>query len=149
MFINPHTQQNTSNDNLFNVASIFSHQKDADISRMGNCCRAESSSSSSMIWAGDDWNSLLNDGGESKSVLNDADGERVSSSSHGREIKIKISKKELEKLVQITEAQGLSLEQLLPLLINKNTFDRHQSGFAKYGGHRSWRPALQSIPEVI
>ncbi|KAI6704509.1 hypothetical protein NL676_007471 [Syzygium grande] len=116
---------------------------------MGNCCRAESSSSSSMIWAGDDWNSLLNDGRESKSVLNDADGKRVSSSSHAREIKIKISKKELEKLVQITEADGLSLEQLLPLLINKNTLDHHQSGFVKYGGHRSWRPALQSIPEAI
>ncbi|KAF8030144.1 hypothetical protein BT93_E2542 [Corymbia citriodora subsp. variegata] len=104
---------------------------------MGNCCRA--ASSSSTIWAGDDWNSLLNDGGESKRVSSSA------SSSHRREIKIKISKEQLEKLVQKIEAQGLSLEQVLPLLINKNSFDHHVSG----GCHRSWRPALQSIPETI
>ncbi|KAL3740721.1 hypothetical protein ACJRO7_021921 [Eucalyptus globulus] len=116
---------------------------------MGNCCRAESSSS--MIWAGDDWNSLRRDGGEGKKrLLDDADGKRVSpSSSRRREIKIKISKEELEKLVQKIEAQGLSLEQVLPLLINKNTFDRRGSGFTKHGCHRSWRPALQSIPEAI
>ncbi|XP_030469615.1 uncharacterized protein LOC115688031 [Syzygium oleosum] len=121
---------------------------------MGNCCRAESSSSSSsssMIWAGEDWNSLRSDGGESKRLLGDADGKRVSSSSSSsrrREIKIKISKKELEKLVEKIEAQGLSLEQVLPLLINKNCFDRRQSSFAKRGGHCSWKPALQSIPEA-
>ncbi|KAI6704511.1 hypothetical protein NL676_007473 [Syzygium grande] len=119
---------------------------------MGNCCRAESSpSSSSMIWAGEDWNSLRSDGGESKRLIGDADGKRVSSSSSSSrrsEIKIKISKKELEKLVEKIEAQGLSLEQVLPLLINKNYFDRRQSSFAKRGGHYSWRPALQSIPEA-
>ncbi|KAL3740722.1 hypothetical protein ACJRO7_021922 [Eucalyptus globulus] len=119
---------------------------------MGNCCRA--GSSSSTIWAGDDWNSLPRDGGEGKKrLLDDADGKKVSSSSSSsssrREIKIQISKEELEKLVQQIEAQGLSLEQVLPLLINKNTFDRRGSGFAKHGCHRSWRPALQSIPEVI
>ncbi|KAK3432040.1 uncharacterized protein LOC120293268 [Eucalyptus grandis] len=121
---------------------------------MGNCCRAESSSSSSMIWAGDDWNSLLKDAGEGKRLLDGADGQRVSSSSSSsssrrREIKIKISKEELEKLVQKMEAQELSLEEVLPLLINKNTFNCHGSGFAKNGSHRSWRPALQSIPEAI
>ncbi|KAL3740718.1 hypothetical protein ACJRO7_021918 [Eucalyptus globulus] len=117
---------------------------------MGNCCRAESSSSSSMIWAGDDWNSLLKDAGEGKRPLDGADGQRVSSSSsRRREIKIKISKEELEKLVQKMEAQELSLEEVLPLLINKNTFNCHGSGFAKNGSHRSWRPALQSIPEAI
>ncbi|KAK3432044.1 hypothetical protein EUGRSUZ_E04061 [Eucalyptus grandis] len=116
---------------------------------MGNCCRAESSSST--IWAGDDWNSLPRDGGEGKKgLLDDADGKRVSSSSsRRREIKIQISKKDLEKLVHKIEAQGLSLEQVLPLLINKNTFNRHQLGFTKHGCHRSWRPALQSIPEAI
>ncbi|KAF8030145.1 hypothetical protein BT93_E2543 [Corymbia citriodora subsp. variegata] len=120
---------------------------------MGNCCRAESSSSSasSMIWAGDDRNSLLNEGGESRRLLDDAHGKRVSSSSSSRrrEIKIKISKEKLEKLVERIEAQGLSLEHVLHLLIDKNTFNRHQSGFAKNGCHRSWRPALQSIPEAI
>ncbi|KAK3432041.1 hypothetical protein EUGRSUZ_E04064 [Eucalyptus grandis] len=110
---------------------------------MGNCCRAESSSSSSMIWAGDDWKSLLKDAGEGKRLLDGADGQR------GREIKIKISKEELEKLVQKMEAQGLSLEEVLPLLINKNTFSCHGLGFAKHGSHHSWRPALQSIPEAI
>ncbi|KAL3740719.1 hypothetical protein ACJRO7_021919 [Eucalyptus globulus] len=116
---------------------------------MGNCCRAESSSST--IWAGDDWNSLPRDGGEGKKgLLDDADGKRVSSSSsRRREIKIKISKEELEKLVHKIEAQGLSLEQVLPLLINESTFNPRGSGFAKHGCHRSWRSALQSIPEVI
>ncbi|KAF8030147.1 hypothetical protein BT93_E2545 [Corymbia citriodora subsp. variegata] len=122
---------------------------------MGNCCRAESSSSSSsassMNWAGDDRNSLLNRGGASRRLFGDADGKRVSSSSSSRrrEIKIKISKKKLEKLVERIEARGLSLEQVLPLLIDKNTFDSRRSGFAKHGCHRSWRPALQSIPEAI
>ncbi|KAK3432042.1 hypothetical protein EUGRSUZ_E04063 [Eucalyptus grandis] len=116
---------------------------------MGNCCRAESSSST--IWAGDDWNSLPCDGEGKKRLLDDADGKKVSSSSSSRrrEIKIQISKEELEKLVHKIEAQGLSLEQVLPLLINENTFDRRGSGFTKYGRHRSWRPALQSIPEAI
>ncbi|XP_030511429.1 uncharacterized protein LOC115725906 [Rhodamnia argentea] len=118
---------------------------------MGNCCTA----GSSTIWAGDDWNSLLDDGGESKKRVldDDTDGKRVSSSSSSssrrREMKIKISKKELEKLMERIEAQGLSLEQVLPLLINKNSSDRHRSGFAKHGSHRSWRPALHSIPETI
>ncbi|KAI3419246.1 uncharacterized protein J3R85_013231 [Psidium guajava] len=121
---------------------------------MGNCCGAGSSSSPSAVWAGDDWNSLLDDGGESKKrVLDHADGKRVSSSSSSssrrREVKIKISKKELEKLVERIEAQGLSLEQVLPLLINKNGSDRRLSGFAKNGGHPSWRPALQSIAETM
>ncbi|KAF8030146.1 hypothetical protein BT93_E2544 [Corymbia citriodora subsp. variegata] len=124
---------------------------------MGNCCRAESSSSSSsasassMILAGDDRNLLLNEGGASRRLLDDADGKRVSSSSSSRrrEIKIKVSKDKLEKLVERINAQGLSLEHVLHLLIDKNTFNCHQSGFAKHGCHRSWRPALQSIPEAI
>ncbi|KAL3740716.1 hypothetical protein ACJRO7_021916 [Eucalyptus globulus] len=113
---------------------------------MGNCCRAESSSSPSMIWAGDDGNALFNKGGASKRLLDDADEKRVSSSSRRRKIKIKISKEDLEKLVEKIKAQGLSLEQVLPLLVNKNASDHRRSGF---GGHRSWRPALQSIPEAI
>ncbi|PWA86313.1 hypothetical protein CTI12_AA140860 [Artemisia annua] len=55
------------------------------------------------------------------------------------EIKIKISKKQLEELLGRTDVQGLTVEQVLAQLMNvSDQFEAHQ---------RLWRPALQSIPE--
>ncbi|GJW32485.1 hypothetical protein Tco_0052517 [Tanacetum coccineum] len=55
------------------------------------------------------------------------------------EIKIKISKKQLEEVLGRTDVQGLTVEKLLAQLMSvSERFETHE---------RSWRPALQSIPE--
>jgi hypothetical protein len=55
------------------------------------------------------------------------------------EIKINISKKELEELLGRTDVQGLTVEQVLAQLMNAS--DRFESQQC------AWRPALHSIPE--
>ena len=107
---------------------------------------------SATVWAGDDWGSLesenYSDGNaretdasmEKQNLL----GEMRSGADQSREVKIRIPRKELEKLV-VLHGKGLSGEQVLSRLINGgNRLDlgphlEHQ---------RSWRPVLQSIPEV-
>nr|GFB03803.1 hypothetical protein [Tanacetum cinerariifolium]GFB04476.1 hypothetical protein [Tanacetum cinerariifolium] len=55
------------------------------------------------------------------------------------EIKIKISKKQLEEVLGRTDVQGLTVEQVLAQLMNVSEyFESHE---------HQWRPALQSIPE--
>ncbi|CAL1397793.1 unnamed protein product [Linum trigynum] len=136
---------------------------------MGNCCRK--SVSSTAVWADDDWETL---GDHHKMVLFDADagedhhgvvgvsgggeGDDDDSSSSddkdrllppaaaGREVKIKVSRRELEELMSRVEMQGLSSEQILARLISS-------AGAAglfadEDDHHRHWRPVLQSIPEV-
>ncbi|KAL7585688.1 uncharacterized protein LOC111912689 [Lactuca sativa] len=71
-------------------------------------------------------------------------GESYSGGSFGdktatTEVKIKISKKQLEELLGRTDVQGLTVEQILAKLMNvSDGFESNQ---------RPWRPALQSIPE--
>ncbi|KAL2245313.1 UNVERIFIED_CONTAM: hypothetical protein Sindi_2799500 [Sesamum indicum] len=111
---------------------------------MGNCIRKGSAAE----WGGEDWGSFASGdktgtrgdlyshslGVQKKSLLGESDG--VLSST---EVKIKISKKELEQLVKKADAQGLSVQQVLAQLMDVgDRFEAHQ---------RSWRPALQSIPE--
>lgn len=56
------------------------------------------------------------------------------------EVKIKITKKQLEELLGKMDVKELSVQQVLAQLINvSHSYETH---------HRSWRPALQSIPEV-
>lgn len=125
---------------------------------MGNCCGHESSS---MVWAGDDWGSVTLPEKQQHGVLFDEAGSGASSnmekkrllgekrnsftslasSSSTREVKIKMTKRELEELVRNVEMQGLSLEQVLARMINGN------NGY-QLEHQRSWRPVLQSIPEV-
>ncbi|KAL3508491.1 hypothetical protein ACH5RR_027892 [Cinchona calisaya] len=59
----------------------------------------------------------------------------------GKEVKIKITKKQLEELLSKVDAQGQSMKQVLTQLLNfGDGYDQpHQ---------RPWRPALQSIPET-
>ena len=56
------------------------------------------------------------------------------------EIKIKITKKQLEELLGKVDVKGLRAEQVLTHLVShSDRFLAHQ---------RAWRPNLQSIPEV-
>ncbi|KAJ0102505.1 hypothetical protein Patl1_04200 [Pistacia atlantica] len=120
---------------------------------MGNCLRHESSS---LQWAGEDWGSLASERSEKglkmeeeeEGLLGGGGGDGgnyklgfTSSSTTGTtEVKIKITKKQLEELLGKVDVKELSVQQVLVQLMNVS--DRYESH------HRSWRPALQSIPEV-
>ncbi|KAJ4726070.1 DUF4228 domain protein [Melia azedarach] len=116
---------------------------------MGNCLRRESS----VQWAGDDWDSVASDHRseramkmEEEGLLGDGKLGFITSSSSvtaaaTTEIKIKITKKQLEELLGKVDVKELSVQQVLVQLMNVG--DRHRETH-----QRSWRPALQSIPEV-
>jgi len=55
------------------------------------------------------------------------------------EVKIKITKKQLEELLSKVDVRELRVEQVLSRLMD------HSGGFQAL--QRPWRPALQSIPE--
>ncbi|MCE5165706.1 hypothetical protein HAX54_011789 [Datura stramonium] len=58
-----------------------------------------------------------------------------------KEVKIKITKKQLSELIGKADIHNISVHQLLKQLMDasEGCDELH---------HRSWRPALQSIPEV-
>ncbi|XP_068644945.1 uncharacterized protein [Aristolochia californica] len=111
---------------------------------MGNCLRHHRSSlTSSMRWGDEDWDLFeeqerrqmgLRKVEEEESLLNEK--QRVSST----EVKIKISKKQLEELLGRADVQGMSIEQILSQFITVNGDFQLR--------HRPWKPALQSIPEI-
>ncbi|KAH7546708.1 hypothetical protein FEM48_Zijuj01G0230300 [Ziziphus jujuba var. spinosa] len=121
---------------------------------MGNCLRHESS----MTWAGEDWGSPASEKLFPRSTISkshhemdkDEGGEReksfgsypATSRSGGgsTEVKIKITKKQLEELLGRAAVKDMSVQQVLEQLI------RVSDGFGQ-NNQRSWRPALQSIPE--
>ncbi|KAK7412665.1 hypothetical protein VNO78_04198 [Psophocarpus tetragonolobus] len=124
---------------------------------MGNCCATDSSTN----WGGDDWGSTsFKRRMSSRKVFDEINGVslgnvekekllgalRASSDANGK-VKIKISKKELEKLLggkenQHGEEGHASAEEVLARLIHARD---HASN--EYHHHRHWRPVLQSIPE--
>ncbi|KAM1123910.1 hypothetical protein COP2_005399 [Malus domestica] len=135
---------------------------------MGNCLRRDSA----MVWArDDDWidvSELEPDAkrahsperhrllGEIRSYSSSAAStpsfSTSTSSTGGDQVKIKITKKELEELVKGGgNMQGLSsVEQLLARL-RINGLDDHDQYYDdrdEMDHHRPWRPVLQSIPEV-
>lgn len=108
---------------------------------MGNCIKKESENE----WGGEYWgspvsspeNTLL----EKKSFTGDKDcDDMLHTKKPTTEVKIKVTKKQLEELLGMTEMKGLSLQQVLSKLIN----DRSQE---IESNQRSWTPNLQSIPE--
>ncbi|KDP39125.1 hypothetical protein JCGZ_00882 [Jatropha curcas] len=115
---------------------------------MGNCLRRESS----MQWGGEDWGSpvpekLLKSNKRQEKGLNVEEAEELLENqnkglkSSSTEVKIKISKKQLQELLGRIDTKELSLEQVLGQLmkdVSSDPYDTHQ---------RSWRPNLQSIPE--
>ncbi|XVF40745.1 hypothetical protein PTKIN_Ptkin01aG0139900 [Pterospermum kingtungense] len=110
---------------------------------MGNCIRREKSS-----WADDDdWGSLVSthrqvDDGE----INIMEKEKLlcdQPDANTREVKITISKKELEQLIHKVNMQGLNLEQVLARMVKgEDTY------IYEVEDHRLWKPMLQSIPEL-
>ncbi|KAL5735949.1 hypothetical protein ACOSQ2_030737 [Xanthoceras sorbifolium] len=78
--------------------------------------------------------------GEEGLILDDSDSFKASTTKTRMEVKIKITKKQLEELLGRAELKQLSVQQVLAQLMNvSDRYETHQ---------RSWRPALQSIPEV-
>lgn len=121
---------------------------------MGNCIRHQHQQS--MQWAGDDWGAvvaasdhrtekakqegLLLGGGKIGFVTSST------SAASSTEIKIKITKKQLEELLDKAEVKELSVQQVLAHLIDFNVSSNTDRYHETH--QRSWRPALQSIPEV-
>lgn len=60
----------------------------------------------------------------------------------GTEVKIKLTKKQLEEMLGRADVEGMSTEELLFQLVKSNGEPCDQVR------HRPWRPALHSIPEV-
>ncbi|RDX78963.1 hypothetical protein CR513_40675, partial [Mucuna pruriens] len=88
--------------------------------KMGNCLRHESWMGYSTEEEEEEIGSFASSNGVKKAT---------------REVKIKITKKQLEELVgKVEEVKELRVEHVLAHLI-------------KHSLHRPWRPALQSIPE--
>ncbi|KAH7544385.1 hypothetical protein JRO89_XS15G0158400 [Xanthoceras sorbifolium] len=106
---------------------------------MGNCLHHGSSSSSSMQWGGDDWGSSSAKSGRGRDhdhdhyhhkgvedkeeeegrLLDDTDGFMASSTTKTTtEVKIKITKKQLEELLGRAELKQLSVHQVLAQLMN-------------------------------
>ncbi|XP_055826473.1 uncharacterized protein LOC129894893 [Solanum dulcamara] len=123
---------------------------------MGNCCKR----GSNMICARDDdeWECVV----APKNIV--AEKEKLFSSSTSssslpyssslssstidyKEVKIRITKNELEKILaqKIDNMEEVTMEQLLSGFLNSSniSFD-----FENIQRQQSWRPRLQSIPEV-
>ncbi|XP_051125726.1 uncharacterized protein LOC127247764 [Andrographis paniculata] len=109
---------------------------------MGNCLRKRSAA---VEWGGDDWGSF-GAGGGNPPPGDEAEKLSVSSTSssliEGKEVKIKISKKQLEQVLKTAEIEGLSAQQVLAKLIDGGGDDQFSAAH-----QRSWKPDLTSIPE--
>ncbi|KAE8673460.1 F11F12.2-like protein [Hibiscus syriacus] len=97
---------------------------------MGNCLTREDSS-----WADEDWGSLVS------STHRQGDDDNLPDGGNTREVKITLSKKELQRLVHDMDVQGLTLEQGLARMVDCG--DVYEAEV-----RRTWKPVLQSIPEV-
>ncbi|MBA0811843.1 hypothetical protein Gohar_025858, partial [Gossypium harknessii] len=112
---------------------------------MGNCFTHENS-----YWADEDWGSLVSTHGWHRydDEINNTE-EKVKLLGHGEkiagntsEVKLTISKKELEQLVHMMDVQGSTLEQALARMLVDGGGDVYE-----VEQRRPWKPVLQSIPE--
>lgn len=103
---------------------------------MGNCCRRESST----VWASveDEWNQSVTLKKEKESLLSDHDHNR-------EEVKIKITKRQLQEFLGRVDMEDLTTEQALCQLVNAGAGDGNLSDVQS---RRPWRPRLHTIPEV-
>ncbi|KAL4336020.1 hypothetical protein GQ457_07G013490 [Hibiscus cannabinus] len=119
---------------------------------MGNCLHRQSSTQ----WAGDDWGTSTADDGrtrtEEKGLVRNRqkDGSITASSAAAaaattHAVKVKITKKQLEELLGMVDVNELTVQQVLAQLINVSSTS-NQSDIQP--NQRSWRPKLQSIPEL-
>ncbi|KAB2082137.1 hypothetical protein ES319_A05G178300v1 [Gossypium barbadense] len=117
---------------------------------MGNCIRREKST-----WADDEtsWSlqssQMGGDYGDNEINIMEKETRQLfggkTDAINTREVKITISKKELEQLVHKVEMQGLTLE---PLLLARMVKGGGGGDMFEFEQPRSWKPVLQSIPEV-
>ncbi|KAG5246746.1 hypothetical protein OIU76_028991 [Salix suchowensis] len=122
---------------------------------MGNCCK---SAAAAAVWAGDDWSSVAHHKHRHATMFDGADdheehgadmerqrllGTGSLSSGSTREVKIRVTKRELEEIMARVNLQGFSMEQVLARLVNSADLN-----FEMDLNHKHWKPALQSIPEV-
>ncbi|KAK2387232.1 protein expression protein [Trifolium repens] len=98
---------------------------------MGNCLKQQSSTN--YATDDEDWD-LSSSKVDCAAKSNDASAKTTT------EVKIKITKKQLEELLSKVDMRELRVEQVLAQLMN------HSNGYKSL--QRSWRPALQSIPEM-
>jgi len=100
---------------------------------MGNCLKHQSSTKYATE-DNDEWDFSPSEG-NSAGKSNGAASKTTTT-----EVKIKITKKQLEELLSKVDKRELRVEQVLAQLMN------HSNGYESL--QRSWRPALQSIPEI-
>ncbi|KAI5409360.1 hypothetical protein KIW84_054968 [Lathyrus oleraceus] len=100
---------------------------------MGNCLKGQSSTKYATDDE-DDWDFPASKG--DYVTKNNA----ISGAKTTTEVKIKITKKQLEELLRKVDIRELRVDQVLVQLMN------HSNGYKSL--ERSWRPALQSIPEM-
>ncbi|CAN4092116.1 unnamed protein product [Withania somnifera] len=116
---------------------------------MGNCCLTRGSN---MVCEedADEWEYVVSP----KNLIADQKEKLFSSSSsfssstiNYREVKIRITKKELEKILagKIDNMEEVTTEQLLSGFLNSNN---NSFNFDNIQRQQFWRPRLQSIPEV-
>ncbi|XP_058071351.1 uncharacterized protein LOC131220471 [Magnolia sinica] len=109
---------------------------------MGNCLRHRSS----MTCPSDDWDPEIESGGPyglGGKMVGEMEKERLLDEKKRvptTEVKIKLTKKQVDELLERVDIGGMSIQEVLAHLIN-GASESHLR-------HRSWRPALQSIPEV-
>uniref|UniRef100_M1A268 Uncharacterized protein n=1 Tax=Solanum tuberosum TaxID=4113 RepID=M1A268_SOLTU len=122
---------------------------------MGNCCKR----GSNMIYVDDDddeWECVVSPKKlivEKEKLFSSSSSSLSSSSSissstvNCKEVKIRITKNELEQILagKIDNMEEVTMEQLLSGFLNSsnNCFD-----FENIQRQQSWKPRLQSIPEV-
>lgn len=109
---------------------------------MGNCCRRESA----MVWASvDDWDEPTpqKDPPMGKEYLlgDDNRAPATASTPLQEQVKIKITKRELEELLASARLQDVPVDRLLSRLINAVDHSHVQRD------QRSWVPTLHSIAE--
>ncbi|CAM8998523.1 unnamed protein product [Rhodiola kirilowii] len=120
---------------------------------MGNCLRS-CRKSKSAVAADEDTRSQCSDAKtEQKATASNCISDEALYGST-TEVKIKMTKKELKEIFERVEQQGMPVGEVLAELLENRTAS-YGGGEGGFGGgeaemrrQQSWRPMLQSIPEI-